>query len=78
MLRRWVESGNLMEKRFGMRRRMAESISFGRLVAPSTRMRVSLFVARPSQRLPAEDGQQNPRRGGKDGWYAHVMNSAFL
>lgn len=51
ILRRWFESGNLIEKRLGIRRRIAESMSFGRFVAPRTRIRVSLFVARPSHNL---------------------------
>ena len=51
ILRRWSILGRRMGKRLGIRRRMAGSMSFGRFVAPRTRIRDWGPVVRPSQSL---------------------------
>jgi len=51
MFLRWDESGSLTLNRLGIRRRMAASMSLGRLVAPKTRILVSFVVLSPSHML---------------------------
>ena len=66
--------GSPTAKRLGIRRRMAESISFGRFVAPSTRI-LSVPDNRPSQRLTKESKKTWQGKGSS---ITHVMNSALI
>ncbi len=71
---RCSRSGRPTAKRLGILRRMAESISFGLLVAPRTRI-LSVPDSNPSQRLSvSREGQHNNKKHK----CAYVMNSAFI
>ena len=54
-------SGRPTEKRFGIRRRIAESMSFGRFVAPKTNI-LSVLDVRPSHKLDNRESTESTKR----------------